>query len=91
MSNNQKYCEICQKLVNADEHEDDSSPYICEPCIELHPEMSFCNICKRYEETDGMGWCGTCQYNQQFVCESCNKKCDEIDDLDDGLCRKCRE
>jgi len=56
-----------------------------------NPEMSTCSICKRYEETDGMGLCGRCQYDQQFVCQSCDKKCEQIDDLDDGLCSDCIE
>lgn len=90
MSNNQICCGVCHKFENLDET-DNSSEYICDICIEKNPEMSFCNICKRYEETDGMGWCGTCQYEQQFVCQSCNKKCNNIDDLDDGLCPDCVE
>ena len=39
-----------------------SDGYVCESCIS-NPESSqaFCLTCKRYEETDGDGYCGRCQ------------------------------
>ena len=39
-----------------------SDGYVCEKCIS-NPEstQAFCVTCKRYEETDGEGYCGKCQ------------------------------
>ncbi len=39
-----------------------SDGYVCEKCVS-NPEstQAFCVTCKRYEETDGDGYCGKCQ------------------------------
>lgn len=56
-----------------------SDGYVCKNCIS-NPEstQAFCITCKRYEETDGDGYCGKCQ----DLAETETVKLDSSDDED---------
>ena len=59
-----------------------SDGFVCEKCIS-NPEsaQAFCVTCKRYEETDGDGYCGKCQ----DLAESETIKIDSSDDEEEDI------
>lgn len=65
--------------------------YICQECVDNRECENFCEICKRYEETNDENLCGRCQHEQEqkpYTCDECHREFD-VEDGDENLCQEC--